>query len=151
MSSKRSNENNSIHYFIKTNLRGHFLQHCLGGGQLPRSFCRCCPVLGAEACRWSGELTFESTVEGRFRLISDFRGNLGNRVTSRAQHLCTQLQAPARKVRHGSFSQIVAEALCQDRTRKPGFLCQIRKCPWVIWLAMHQRQSFSYFGIARAS
>src|SRR3954468_22271890 len=56
------------------------------------------------ACRRMPELALECAVECLFGVITDFRRDLGDTVTSGAQHLRSELQTPIRQVRDGRFA-----------------------------------------------
>src|SRR5205085_5527010 len=72
----------------------------VSGARLPRLLGRTPPRLAPKPCRRNLKLPFECPIEGGLRLVSDLGSDLGDRMTARCQHLCSQLKSPASEISH---------------------------------------------------
>lgn len=69
--------------------------------------------LTAETRGRSFKLAFESPVESSFRFVPNFGCDLRHRITGRGKHLRSQLESPAREIRHWRFAKVMVETLGQ--------------------------------------
>ena len=66
-----------------------------------------------EARGWQPKFTLEGAIEGGFRFMYYFRGDLQNAAAGGFQQVRAKLKSPACQVGNGGLTQIMAKALRQ--------------------------------------
>src|SRR5206468_3652625 len=75
------------------------------------------------------ELALERPVESGLRFIADVTGDLADAPRCRLQQPGSELETPSCEIGHRRLAQEMAEALDQDRTRRPHLVGELRHGP----------------------
>src|SRR5438045_4116387 len=109
----------------------------------PRGALLPAPLRGRRA-----ELALEGAVEGRLGLVAEPLGDLREPRAGRAKLACGEREAPFRQVLDRRLSDVVREALGQDRARAADLARELADRPVARGVAMQELQAFAHIGVA---